>query len=370
MMLTRWTAAVVLAGLLVMGADRPLPKATSAEEILARLFPTPKLYKISAASNGAPTVSVQACMGAAQLVAGTSGLGQVGGAAGPAAGRGCTETAEQAPDGSLHSELACTKAAGAKMDARVVTDIDGGAKTIRQQMQVKDDDGPVARFESLEATATQAGDCPADLEPGQMRADNLVVNNVGKQDEQRERAVATPGMRSSRAARASAQPGIGDSEQGPLGSYGSLSTYCGKGPIPRNPPNLPWIGCFVVTAGHVVTGAIGGHRVAVSVDLRGVESFNVDGVTVEDRDTAEGPRRGTNLRVSDVKPSLSGYGFSCNKGGGCATTIDVFGRRPDKSVLWTISQCGPAPIFNVCALSRENYDDILQDYDPATGAHL
>lgn len=182
-------------------------------------------------------------------------------------------------------------------------------------------------------------------------------------------AVYAIGIASCDIGHADAQSGMGNSKQGPLGAYGSPSTYCGEGSIPQNPPNLPWIGCFVLSAGHTATGDFGGHHVEVSVDQSGLETFRVDGVTVEDRDTAEGHRRGTNLNLIDVQPSLSGYAFGCNRSHGCATKIDVFDRRPDKSVLWTVSQCGPPRILNICALSRESYGYILRDYDPATGAH-
>ncbi len=60
-----------------------------------------------------------------------------------------------------------------------------------------------------------------------------------------------------------------------LGPYDKLSSYYGSGLISKNLQNIPQIGCFYLTAGHVATGGFVTHRVELSVDATGNEVFCV-----------------------------------------------------------------------------------------------
>lgn len=134
----------------------------------------------------------------------------------------------------------------------------------------------------------------------------------------------------------------------PLGAYGQLSTYCGNGAIPRDPVSIPALGCFYLSANQSASGDFVGHRIRLTVDALGSETYAVDGTTILSTGI-----RSTN--VADVKPSSSGYALCLPDGDKCPIRLDVFSRNPDHTVLFTVSQCAP-PQYKVCAITPENYE--------------
>jgi hypothetical protein len=141
-----------------------------------------------------------------------------------------------------------------------------------------------------------------------------------------------------------------------LGRYGQLSEYCGQAPISVNAPVLPQIGCFVLSSGHYVQGAIVGHQVNVSVDANGQEVFAVDGTIVTEMfDQTRAPHRFTNLPFVHLG-GIAGFTF-CQRATDdwCPTRIDVFNRRPDKSILFMVVQCVP-PNYRTCVTTKENWN--------------
>jgi hypothetical protein len=142
-----------------------------------------------------------------------------------------------------------------------------------------------------------------------------------------------------------------------LGSYGQLSTYCGHAPIPADATLVPQIGCFTLSPGRSAQGTLAGHLVKVSVDVRGQEVFAVDGtVVVETYDRKRQPSRFTNLAFVHTQ-GVAGYGICevATNDGWCPTHITVFGTRPDKSILFVVSEC-LAPGYRVCVTTQENWD--------------
>lgn len=151
-------------------------------------------------------------------------------------------------------------------------------------------------------------------------------------------------------AQASAQEALPSS----LGVYGKLPSYCGTKEIARNVQSIPEIGCFYLSAGHGAVGTFASHRVEVSVDDAGIEVFKVDGASiVETRETASG----TQLPYVGVG-GTAGYRFCerpADRNTGCPVSITVFSRNPDKTILFTVSECVP-PEYRVCVSTQENWN--------------
>jgi hypothetical protein len=154
-------------------------------------------------------------------------------------------------------------------------------------------------------------------------------------------------------AAAAASPHAQDSN---LGNYGQPSTYCGHAPIPVNGTSIPQIGCFVLSSGRSAQGTLAGHLVNVSVDAKGQEVFAVDGtVVVETFEPKKQPSRFTNLPFVHTR-GVAGYGIcQVATDDACPVNITVFDRRPDKTILFVVSEC-LAPGYRVCVSTQENWD--------------
>jgi len=151
-----------------------------------------------------------------------------------------------------------------------------------------------------------------------------------------------------------AQAKAGEPAESPLGVYGKTSTYCGAEAIPRNPPTIPQVGCFYLSAGHGATGTLATHQVELSVDGAGKEMFKVDGTRITDaHDTATW----TNLAYVSAG-GAAGYSICegpTDRNSGCPSRITIFSRDPDKAVLFIVSQC-LAPEFRLCVTTQANWD--------------
>jgi hypothetical protein len=150
------------------------------------------------------------------------------------------------------------------------------------------------------------------------------------------------------------QAKAGEPAKSPIGVYGKTSTYCGAEAIQRNPPTIPQIGCFYLSAGHGATGTFATHLVELSVDGAGKEIFKVDGTRITDtHDTATW----TNLAYVSAG-GVSGYSICegpTDRNSGCPSSLTIFSRDPDKAVLFLVSQCLP-PDFRVCVTTQSNWD--------------
>jgi len=177
----------LLGGVLTLGAaDPPLPVTPDPAGALAKLLPTPRLYELTMTRDGKTDPATLMCMGADPIVKMLEGL-RASLAKKPVAdaakelSKGCTHNLTRAADGSAHMEMACDKAAGAATTSRMTMDVDGQFKSMRQRMELEMDlGGGPPRTVAAETRMAQAGDCPADLKPGQMRtADGRTVDVMG-----------------------------------------------------------------------------------------------------------------------------------------------------------------------------------------------
>lgn len=148
------------------------------------------------------------------------------------------------------------------------------------------------------------------------------------------------------AARADAPPS--------LAKFGMPKTYCGTDDVLRDVTTIPWIGCFILSAGHSATGRLSNHRIEVTVGADGNEVFTADGTAIVINRPPQRPASGTNVPYVHVVGS--GYGFCEDAGTSpCPANIGVFSRNADHSVLFTVSECY-APEYRVCVLTQKNWD--------------
>lgn len=130
-----------------------------------------------------------------------------------------------------------------------------------------------------------------------------------------------------------------------LGPYSDLDNQiCGKHGTKWNSSELPWIGCFGLSAGNGVTGTIAGHQLDISVDLDGKEVCKLDGAAI-----------GCNACMdTDVD-----Y---------CNTKVDIISHNADKSVLLYIAQ---RVWGNTFVTNQQNWDYYMRPMrcqEPIEGA--
>ena len=146
-----------------------------------------------------------------------------------------------------------------------------------------------------------------------------------------------------------------DSEPSSLGPYAVINTYCGEEGIPQNVVTIPWIGCFSLSAGHSATGTFSNHQVEVAVDAAGNAVFTVDGTVVKTSHDLQRHVQETNVPYVHAG-GVDGYSICPDAGpSSCPSSINVFSRNADKSVLFMVSECFP-PRYRACVLTQKNWD--------------
>jgi hypothetical protein len=80
---------------------------------------------------------------------------------------GCTYGHEMRPEGSIHIEMSCDRAKGARSSFRRVSD--GTLSDLRSHVELYDSDTVRGKTTTFDSHMVRLGPCPADLEPGQMR---------------------------------------------------------------------------------------------------------------------------------------------------------------------------------------------------------
>jgi len=163
---------------------------------LAKMFPMPRLFLITNTMDGKATGTAQFCMGADSIARQLDSLSAIAkdpkltagcthtvdhkaegathvvwscpkgaGLMGP----GCTQTIDRTAEGGVRIEMTCDKAAGASRAMHMTMEADGQMKEMRQHMELPMDMLQPPRTLVSETHMVQAGDCPADLKPGEAR---------------------------------------------------------------------------------------------------------------------------------------------------------------------------------------------------------
>ena len=164
-------ALTVAAGGMLLGADPVAPRPFPPLPVppVEHHAPPPFLLRITI--SGAPQatgvfercVDLQADLKSARARA----KARPAGAAAPLAA--CVNVSEARPGGSIHHELSCDRAKGAKSSFRMVSD--GTWTDLRMHLERYDIDpaSGVRKTTTSDSRAVSLGPCPADLAPGQVR---------------------------------------------------------------------------------------------------------------------------------------------------------------------------------------------------------
>jgi hypothetical protein len=105
---------------------------------------------------------------------------------------GCTTAHEMRPDGSIHHELSCDQAKGAKGSFRMTSD--GTPNDLRMHVERYDSDAApgAPKISIVDSHMVRLGPCPADLKPGQRRRPGGPVIESGEASHLLDDARGTP----------------------------------------------------------------------------------------------------------------------------------------------------------------------------------
>jgi hypothetical protein len=119
---------------------------------------------------------------------------------------------------------------------------------------------------------------------------------------------------------------------------------------------IPQIGCIYLSSGHKATGEFSGHNVEITVGADGIEKFRVDGMLVEPKIGANRTVSGTNLPSVHLWGGSTGFSFCSDPAASsCPSSISVHSRNPDKTILFSVTQCLP-PDYQRCVGNQANWD--------------
>jgi hypothetical protein len=135
---------------------------------MAKVLPTPRLYEMSRTTDGKADSGAQFCVGADPILKLLDSFRARADDPKPLS-KGCTHRVERQPDGAVHMEMTCDKAAGAATTSHLVMDADSQMKELRQHMEMELDVFQPPRKVVSDTRMAQVGACPADLKPGEMR---------------------------------------------------------------------------------------------------------------------------------------------------------------------------------------------------------
>ena len=101
---------------------------------------------------------------------------------------GCSNSHEMRPDGSIHTQMSCDRAKGARASFRIVSD--GTPNDLRVHTERYDSDPATGAPKTTisDNHLVRLGPCPADLKPGQMRRPGGPIIDMGEASRLLERA--------------------------------------------------------------------------------------------------------------------------------------------------------------------------------------
>ena len=160
-------AATLATGAMLLGAEpvAPRPRPPLPVPPIERSAMPPFLARITI--SGAPGISgvFESCMGPRASRTSIEARAKARPAAASMAG--CTRAHETRPDGSIHFEMSCDRAKGAKFSFRIVSD--GTPNDLRVHQELYDARLANGAKATIDSHMVRLGPCPADLAPGQMR---------------------------------------------------------------------------------------------------------------------------------------------------------------------------------------------------------
>jgi hypothetical protein len=129
----------------------------------------PFFARITISGDTKMTGVFESCMDPAGALKSAQARAKARPAATPPPLTGCTSAHEMRPDGSIHRQMSCDRAKGAKASFRMISD--GTPNDLRMHMERYDSDSATGAPKTTisDGHMVRLGPCPADLKPGQMR---------------------------------------------------------------------------------------------------------------------------------------------------------------------------------------------------------
>jgi hypothetical protein len=188
-------AVTVTAGALLTGAEpvapRPFPPLP-VPPVEHRAMP-PYFARITITGDAGMTGVFESCMDLAGAMRSAEARAKARPVDAPPPLIGCAMAHETRPDGSIHTEMSCDQAKGAKASFRRTSD--GTPNDLRTHAEWYDS-GPGAgprKTTTIDSHMVRLGPCPADLQPGQTRRVGGPIIEPGEASRLLDRARGTAG---------------------------------------------------------------------------------------------------------------------------------------------------------------------------------
>jgi hypothetical protein len=164
-------ALTIAAGAMLSGAEpvapRPFPPLP-VPPVEHRAMP-PFLARMTISGDAKMTGVFEECVDPAAVRKSAQARAKARPADAPPSLTGCTASHEMQPSGSIHGEMRCDRAKGAKSSFRMVSD--GTPSDLRTHMERYDVDAATGapKTATYDSHMVRLGPCPSDLKPGQIR---------------------------------------------------------------------------------------------------------------------------------------------------------------------------------------------------------
>jgi hypothetical protein len=164
-------AGTVAVGAMLIGAEPVAPKPFPPLPVppIERQARPPYLARITISGDTKMTGVFEECVDPTAARKSARARAEARPADAPPPMTGCTDAHEIRPDGSIHHEMSCDRAKGAKASFRIISE--GTPNDLRVHTERYDSDSATGAPKTTisDSHMVRLGPCPADLKPGQMR---------------------------------------------------------------------------------------------------------------------------------------------------------------------------------------------------------
>jgi len=162
-------AGTVAAGALLMGAEPVAPRPVPPLPVppVERQAMPPFFARITISGDPRMSGVFETCEDPAALRKAARERAAARPADAPSPMTGCTTSHEPRPGGSMHIEMSCDQAKGAKASFRRTSDVT--PNDVRSHMELHDPTPGSAKTIIVDSHMVRLGPCPPDLKPGQTR---------------------------------------------------------------------------------------------------------------------------------------------------------------------------------------------------------
>ena len=184
--------ALAGSGVMVMGAEPPRQAPPLPVPPVERQVRPPYFARITMSGDSKMSGVFEACLDPAAVVRSARARAEARPANAPSPMTGCTNAHQMKPNGSIHTEISCDQAKGAKYSFRMVSDGTLTDLRIHRELYGGPSATGAAKTAVYDSRLVRLGACPADLKPGQMRRPGGPVIDPSQAKALREGAGAPP----------------------------------------------------------------------------------------------------------------------------------------------------------------------------------